>query len=286
MSDVESRAKLVMELFGLIQHEWVTTKQLQYAVIPSQDIRTLSFDEVKKITFRVGVKPEGPLAELNVRELTALFLAIRDYHQFVTSGGFDKPDAEGNVSQRFAVNLAPTDEVMRQVLSQVQFLLVVNDGGEQQPSQPEPIEKPDKYGLTNSRMQLIFGLIQRRMEGVTCKVYPPAGYLADPSLTKSNLFESLRDTSWFLKWTTGQEDVLSFMELLTFVYQIFVALQAQQDAIEAAKQNRDKAEPGQPINVSVNTRFNPADIITDDYIRTLLGKLEIESEPRPDTMLN
>jgi hypothetical protein len=137
-------------------------------------------------------------------------------------------------------------------------------------SQPEKI-------ISDVEMQRVIRLIQKRTSteaSASFKVFPPAVLLNDPALANSpDVAVLLKDKSFCLKFSDGEEVSLSLVELMVMTHQlIFIAIQMK----EIVSQMKDSGMPAAQINLK--TDVVPAEVMIPEMISVLLSKLEFEKQ--------
>src|SRR4051812_27552018 len=108
------RLEVITDLYQTIHNNWAKKNRFEYVVIPSADIRGLSFEKMNELTFRVGVDESDTVA-LSLQELTALFLFINDQAKQMKQakearGAALRPDEQSFSSE---VNLDPSDDLIK-----------------------------------------------------------------------------------------------------------------------------------------------------------------------------
>jgi hypothetical protein len=291
MANAEIRLNVILDLFNQIHNNAARKRRLEYVVVPSEDIRGKSLEEMKKLTFNVGVTKSNSVG-LSAKEVTALFTFMKGQFDQLRSlqerrrAGIAMP-AKPQIESR--VNLDPTDEEIRRVLSGVQFTIELPNETQQA---PHPMT--DTYGLTQDRIEYVLSsLLKKKIDAATSgirvnhfQVYPPVQYLADPSpLQEPYIYDRFKDSVWWLRWYDGQYDQLRFIELLIFADQIIRVTQFMQES-HADIARQAAAHPTDTIGIKLQTGFNPAQLSLDETIRALLSHVEIEKEERPKQAAN
>ncbi len=121
--------------------------------------------------------------------------------------------------------------------------------------------------VADERMKLVATLIGRIVElGEPFKIYPPDEALQNPEVLKSDrAAEQLKGTQWRLSLSDGQEEILSFTELIVLAYELAMI---QVHLLKA------QADPSHPVEVDL--RFKLEELMTPEHVKTLLGKLTFE----------
>lgn len=177
----------------------------------------------------------------------------------------------------------------------------------------EPIDgKSAEDRVSRERLQQVLNLVRKKLNasmggvaGEHFKVYAPDKFRENPSsLAADNIFESLKETVWWLRWYDGQFDQLGFLEFLIFVHECHVGFEAATQAAKASQKHssshraskhaggwtpkKDRSKPRRKgmqspdVNVKVRARFAP----DDSTIRKLFATISIEPAAVPKDALN
>jgi hypothetical protein len=313
----QQRVDMVIEVWRAIHDNWAKKNRLEYVVIPSEDIRGKSMEDVKQLSFKVGVT-EADTVTMTVQELTAFFLLVKDQHDQLHKMALARQEGRpqaATTSLSTVMNFAPTDDEIKSVLSGIQFTIRVAEG-ESPPlntSRDGNDHAAGNYGVTDDRINYIFSLVKKKTDagfsgkiGNHFRVYPPAEFLQDTTvLGETNIYEKLKDSVWWLRWYDDRYDQLRFMEFLIFVHQIIATQMAFEKAQAVVKNpnahraskhsggwhpKKDRGRKPQKrdagLTIRIQGHLDPRELANDVMIRALISKTELESTPRPSDAMN
>jgi hypothetical protein len=313
-----SRLQVIGDLWRDIHNNWAKKNRFEYVVVPSEDIRGKPLDEVKQMSFKVGVTEQNTTT-LSVQELTAFFVLVKDQaRQFgemaaARKGGQALP---AETSLNVIIPLAPSDEEIKSVLSSIQFTVHLDEATATANETATSVEAAkDTFGLTQERVDLVLALVKKKAnaalsgtKGNHFWVYPPQIFLDRPSaISEPEAYERFKDTVWWVRWPDGQFNQLRFIELLIFVHQIIVSKAAFEQAGKAVserhpsshrqskhaggwqpKKDRDRKPRKNDDWVKINVRggFAPSELAKDQMIRGLFSKVTVAKTLRPNEAMN
>lgn len=124
-----------------------------------------------------------------------------------------------------------------------------------------------QHEITDERMKLVAGLIGHIVNlGQQFKIYPPAEVTREPGILKSDeVAEKLAGTKWWLSLADGEEELLSFTELMVLSYELAM-IQIQML----------KNQGGESGKIEIDLRVNLAELMAPEHVKILLSKLRLE----------
>lgn len=138
--------------------------------------------------------------------------------------------------------------------------------------------RSSRFELTEREMTRILALIQKRWTTQSRNsfvVHPPKKLIDRKSILESDdVVEQLEDSIFSVVFQDGESEMMSFPELMVFVYQL-VATQAELMNFQKAAAVMDH----KPNDVSVTLQFTVDQIMHPELVKTLLSKIEFSSDP-------
>ena len=156
-----------------------------------------------------------------------------------------------------------------------------------------------KFNFTRERLQLVMEMVTKKgsaaiehLPGVHFRVYPPREFVGRPGVLRGrNVFDTLRDSTWWVRWYDNRCDRLAFGELLGFLDQLLEVEKAF-----AAVTGTPVPQGPAPLNAStwgerppaagrrpvkVGRTLDARALVEDAHIRRLLAAVALEPAPLP-----
>lgn len=143
---------------------------------------------------------------------------------------------------------------------------------------PEESEE-DQYHIPLERMNRIHDLIMKVLTDQaqnSFAVHPPKEIVDDPEIIRrDSVMDELRDKRFKVVLQDGTSEVLSFLEMMTFAYQLLFAKAQKKDIEDKLARSEFK-----PTEVSVRQVLSPKDdVMRPEIVKALLEQIEFSTVP-------
>lgn len=133
--------------------------------------------------------------------------------------------------------------------------------------------------LTQSEMDSILELVYKRAttQGKNSfAVHAPKKLLAQPDITQSDkVVDELKDSIFVIAFQDGYSKMMTFPELLVFVYNLIMFRFSWEEAARMC----DAAKPTAETKIEISHKFSMRDILRPEMVKTLLSKIEFATSP-------
>lgn len=140
-------------------------------------------------------------------------------------------------------------------------------------------ERISEFDLTKQEMDGVLELLHKRVttqKGNTFAIHPPKKLLDDMKLLESDaVIDELKDSIFSVVFQDGTAKMLSFPELMAFVFNLVMF------AVQSQELNRmvQAAKPDGPREYKVTFDFSMREIMTTEVAKVLLSKVQFSDTP-------
>lgn len=119
--------------------------------------------------------------------------------------------------------------------------------------------------ISASEQAVVARLIKKQADShSTFKLFAPSCVVEDPEIIlRPGVIDALRDTKWWLRYTDGEEELLTLTQLMCLTYMVIYIAQARRGNVPAA-----------------DAQFSLDEVMQEPVVQALLLRLDIENIPR------